>query len=48
MQGCTAVMRACEYGHLQALEALSTKGLSLHGKLYVYSYIIYYTIIIIM
>lgn len=30
--GCTAVMKACMYGHLQVLEILATRGLTFDGR----------------
>ena len=32
LQGCTALMKVCEHGHLQSLEALTMKSLSLQGN----------------
>ena len=32
LQGKTPLMTACEYGHLQALEALATRGVNMTGE----------------
>lgn len=32
LEGRTAVMRACEYGHIQALDALATKSVNTTGE----------------
>lgn len=32
LEGKTPVMKACEYGHLQALESLATRGMNMAGK----------------
>ena len=31
LQGKTPLMTACEYGHLQAIESLATRGMNLAG-----------------
>lgn len=31
-KGCSAVMTACEFGHIQALEVLASRGISFTGK----------------
>lgn len=33
LEGKTPVMKACEYGHLQALESLATRGVNMAGKM---------------
>lgn len=32
LEGKTPVMKACEYGHLQSLESLATRGMNVTGK----------------
>ena len=32
LDGRTPVMKACEYGHLQALESLATRGMNMTGE----------------
>lgn len=36
LQGRTPLMTACEYGHMQALESLATRGVNMAGIYYTY------------